>query len=112
MASLEADYRRRRRVAMLRRVRALPRHNAAGMDDQEALFRIDVAIEDGKAVGIVQDEDVLRLVALAFLPDTVRADPAVARVLTRVLCRVEWEPASRLDFLDAHVIRRTSDEFE
>ena len=94
--ALEGAYRVRRRAGILAAVRAMPARTAAGLDDATVLERIDAAIADGKDVGITKDQDVVRLAALAFLPEPQRSDPTVGRLLTHLLRCEELPPAARL----------------
>jgi hypothetical protein len=84
--------------------RALPQRNALGIEDEDALHRVDAAIDDGKAIGITHDDDLVRLASLAFLPEPLRSDPRTVRIITRVLSRQDWEPMQRLDFIETFVI--------
>src|SRR5581483_9035858 len=97
LAAIESDFRKRRREGMLERVRAvLGRMPVA---DAEALRRIDEAIEDGKALGITRDDDVVRFAALAFLPRAALQDAALVSSLIRTLNRSERDAGARLDFI-------------
>lgn len=105
-ATLEKTYRSQRRAQIWAAIRANYADLCDGVSDEDALKRIDEAIEDGKALGIVADTDVVRLAALAFLPREVLQDPMIASVLIRVLNNDEWESEKRLDFLHKHVVAR------
>lgn len=106
LETLESAHRSRRRTRIWRIISAHHANLCHGVSDEDALERIDMAIKDGRALGIVADEDVVRLAVLAFLPENVRYDPIIASVLIRVLNNEDWEPAKRLDFLHKHIVAR------
>ncbi len=79
-----------------------------GVDDDVALTRVTQAIEDGEALDIVEDLDVVRLAALAFLPEAALSDPFISSVLIRILNNFDWNAAKRLDFIYRHLVPRAS----
>lgn len=105
-AALESAYRSRRRTQIWAVIRANYADLCDGVSTEDALKRIDEAIEDGKALGIVADTDVVRFAVLAFLSEEVLHDPTIASVLIQILNNDEWEPVKRLDFVHKHVVAR------
>jgi hypothetical protein len=104
LATLARGHRARRCAHILARLRASYPQLCAGVPDEEGLRRVDEAMEDGKALGIERNPDLVRFAALAFLPEKVRADPRTASLLLRVLNDVTCEAEQRLDFVCIHVV--------
>lgn len=103
---LENDFRIRRRSYIWSTIKTEYADLCGDVSNQEGIRLVGEAIEDGKALGIVADSDVVRFAVLALLPEKTLCDPIMSSVLIRVLNNDEWEPAKRLDFLHKHVVNR------
>lgn len=105
---LSESYHARRRNHILKKLREEYGFLCQECSDEEALDKVDAAMEDARTLGIATDEDTIRLAALAFLPEDLRNDPLIASVLVRVLNNESWEPRKRLDFLHKHILSRVA----
>ena len=102
--ALELDFRRRRRLRILAEISKRFPDLVSKISEDAALLLINDAIQDGKSLGIVEDNDVIRFASLAFLPQQTRHHPAVASLLIRILNRDAWPASKRLDFIYKNIM--------
>jgi len=102
--ALESNFRERRRLRIFQAIRVMLGDVRSEIGEGDALRLVDEGIEDGKSINIIQDEDLVRFTALAFLPQSTLSDPFVASALIRILNRDNWPAKQRLDFIYRHVI--------
>jgi len=77
-----------------------------GKSEKLILEAIQTAIEDGESIGIVREQDIIRLAGLALLPRDFLCDPLISSVLIRTLNRTEVDATVRLDFIYEHIVVR------
>ena len=95
------EKRNQRFLEELRRLKWVP----AGMSDEQALERIKAAVDDGRKLDIIDDEDAVRMAALAFLPEKTRNDQRIAQLVTTVLNNTDSPAQERLDFIFRQILK-------
>ena len=104
-AAIETGFRQRRRRTLLARLRddgTIP----TDLPDADALSRIDAIVEEGKALDIVEDPDVVRLAQIAFLPEAVRRHSVIGPSMMAVLLDIDHPAADRLGFIHRRILAK------
>ncbi|HQT89627.1 MAG TPA: hypothetical protein PK677_13930 [Acidiphilium sp.] len=103
--AIEAEFQARRNAVLVARLRTEMNVVPTGMSDADVIAQIMPVIKDARALGFAEDEnDLLRFVALAFLPEPARQDPFLSDNFQRCLGNVEYHPSDRLDFAYKHIV--------
>jgi len=104
MEKLEADYRKRRRKALWDKFKDTYPELCKDVADEQGIEIISGCVDDGKALDITDDEDILRFSALAFLPKDIRHDDWVCSMIIRILHKENISAEERLSFIFDNVI--------
>lgn len=104
MASMEADFRQRRRARLLSAVRLEYTQLALDQSDQQLRQTIALAISDGKALDITADVDVLECVAFSLLAAKQAGNGELIAAISRTLNKKEWSAGKRLRFVRANLL--------
>ncbi len=103
--AIEAEFRARRNTILIGRLRGQMAVVPREMSDAEAIATIEPLMGDAKALGFAGDDnDLLRFLALAFLPDAARHDRLLSDSFQRCLGDAATHPSDRLDFAYKHIV--------
>jgi hypothetical protein len=86
--------------------RLLTEKQVVGVDATELSREIPELIEDAAAIGVVEDEDVYRLLRFRYLSFPLLTSPLIQSVVIRVLHNLAWPAEKRLNFLERQVLPR------
>lgn len=71
--------------------------------EEDRLRVIDIALEDGSALKIVDETNLTRFALIAFWDKKILLDTSLQSALLRTRNRIEVSPEKRLDFIYKHI---------
>ena len=67
---------------------------------------ISQLIEDAAEIGIIDDEQLYRLLRFPYLVAPILSAPLILSVIIRILHNLTWSAEKRLSFLEKHILPR------
>lgn len=104
MQAIETNYKNRRREELWSKFKADYPVLSKNIKDKKGIEIISGCVDDGKKLDIIDNVDIIRFSALAFLPEKIRHDDWLSSIIIRILHNENLSAKERLSFLFDNVI--------